>query len=67
MMEEEGMDGVHWGYAVGGEEIRVPEWLRLHDHGWEMNLKGRRTEVRAGRRENGVEGEWTWVREEVIW
>jgi hypothetical protein len=67
VMEEEGTDGVHWGYTVGGEEVRVPEWLRLHDHGWEMNLKGRRTEVRAGRRENGVEGEWTWVREEVIW
>lgn len=67
MMEEEGMNGVHGGYAVSGEEVRVPEWLRLHDHGWEMNLKGRRTKVRAGRRENGVEGEWTWVREEIIW
>jgi hypothetical protein len=68
-IEEEGMrEGVvGWGGARGGEEERVPEWLRLHDHGWEMNLKGRRAEIRAGRRENGADGEWSYVKEEVFW
>ena len=66
-MEEEGMEGTHERCGVDGEEARVPEWLRLHDHGWEMNLKARRIEVRAGRRENGVDGEWTWMRGHAIW
>jgi hypothetical protein len=66
-MEEERMRGVDGGRGMSEDGSRVPEWLRLHDHGWEMNLKGRKTEIRAGRRENGVDGEWTWLREEVVW
>lgn len=53
------------GLVVKGEESR--KWRRLHDHGWEMNLKGRKIDIRAGRRENGIYGEWTWLREEVVW
>jgi len=66
-MEEEGLGSVGWRGVMGGEETRVPEWWRLHDHGWEMNPKRRRAEIRAGRRENGVDGEWTWLREDVVW
>jgi Fungal specific transcription factor domain/Fungal Zn(2)-Cys(6) binuclear cluster domain len=66
-MEEERMYGVDEGGGMGEERGRIPEWLRLHDHGWEMNLKARKTEIRAGRRENGMDGEWTWLREEVTW
>lgn len=65
-IEEVAMDGVELrgGIDNGG---RIPEWLRLHDHGWEMNLKGRKTGIRAGKRENGVDGEWTWVTESLVW
>ena len=66
-MEEERMHGFDGSRGMGEDGGRVPEWLRLHDHGWEMNLKERKTEIRAGRRENGVDGEWTWLREEVVW
>ena len=66
-IEEEGMQSLGWRSGVGDDGSRVPEWCRLHDHGWEMNPKARRIEIRAGRRENGVDGEWTWVREEVVW
>ncbi|KAH8771475.1 hypothetical protein BGZ57DRAFT_824987 [Hyaloscypha finlandica] len=65
--EEERMRGFDGSRGMGEDGGRVPEWLRLHDHGWEMNLKERKTEIRAGRRENGVDGEWTWLREEVVW
>jgi hypothetical protein len=62
-------DGTEYDLRIGGEgrEIRIPEWRRLHDHGWEMHLTGRKTNVRAGRRENGMDGEWTWLEEEVVW
>ena len=66
-LEEEGIGGVDWRGGMSSEEVRAPEWLRLHDHGWEMNLKSRRIEIRAGRRENGADGEWTWLREVVVW
>ncbi|KAE9381930.1 hypothetical protein N431DRAFT_551928 [Stipitochalara longipes BDJ] len=66
-MEEEGMDDGDPRYGTDGQEVRVPEWLRLHDNGWEMNLKARKIEIRAGRRENGMDGEWTWLREAVVW
>jgi hypothetical protein len=66
-IEEDGMDVVEWRGGLSDYETRVPEWCRLHDHGWEMNPKARRTEIRAGRRENGVDGEWTWVKQELTW
>jgi hypothetical protein len=66
-IEEEGMGGVEWRGGIGEYKSIVPEWCRLHDHGWEMNPKARRTEIRAGRRDNGVDGEWTWVKEELTW
>jgi hypothetical protein len=54
---------------LGGDcqEFRIPEFRRLHDHGWEMHLTGRKTNIGAGRRENGMDGEWTWCEEEVVW
>jgi hypothetical protein len=66
-IEEVGMENLGWTSGLGEDENRVPEWLRLHDHGWEMNPRARRAEIRGGRRENGVDGEWTWVREDVVW
>ena len=66
-IEEDGMSGVEWRGGLSDYANIVPEWCRLHDHGWEMNPKARRTEIRAGRRENGVDGEWTWVKEELTW
>ncbi|PMD31328.1 hypothetical protein L207DRAFT_472732 [Hyaloscypha variabilis F] len=66
-MEEEGMEGSELRCGSDGKQVRVPEWLRLHDHGWEMNPKARNVQIRAGRRENGVDGEWTWLREKVTW
>jgi Fungal specific transcription factor domain len=66
-MEEMGMNDERSLIAAGGQEFRIPEWRRFHDHGWEMHLTGRKTNVRAGRRENGMDGGWTWYEEEVAW
>jgi hypothetical protein len=65
-MEEEGMGNGGW-TGENCEDLRIPEWWRLHDHGWEMNLTGRKTTIRAGRRENGADGEWTYLEEQVVW
>jgi hypothetical protein len=65
--EEEEMWGRGWRIGSKYEEVRIPEWCRLHDHGWEMHLTERKTIIRAGRRENGTDGEWTWYEEEVVW